>query len=245
MLAAKLDGGNQFIKFSDLLEKAFYRWGLTATPFLRDQYSNWLLAGVTGPTLYEKSTKSLIDEGYLTPPKVLIQPVEKVTMRDKSWPNCYDNGIVLNRNRTERIVDWYDAVQQPVFVLCNQVAHAKILHNRLESRRAALLTGSSSSKERRDVLRRLEQGHLTGVVCTTIFDEGIDFPGLRSVILAGGGKSSVKTIQRVGRALRLAEGKTQATIIDFLDESAPALERHSKERIKTYKERGFHVEILD
>lgn len=65
LVAADLQRGNQFVKIASHIP-APYRWGLTATPFMKDKYSDRLLEGVTGGILYEANNRSLIDAGYLS-----------------------------------------------------------------------------------------------------------------------------------------------------------------------------------
>ena len=71
LIAAKLATGNQLVQFSRMLKHAYMRWGLTATPFMKDTYSNQLLEAVTGKTLYSISNAELIEMGHLTPPAIV------------------------------------------------------------------------------------------------------------------------------------------------------------------------------
>jgi superfamily II DNA or RNA helicase len=52
-------------------------------------------------------------------------------------------------------------------------------------------------------------------------------------VAAGGMKSPIGVIQRIGRALRIAPGKTEAVIVDFRD-SGRYLGDHFQERYETY-----------
>lgn len=92
-------------------------------------------------------------------------------------------------------------------------------------------------------MQELQDGRIDAILCTTVFDEGIDVPELKTVILAGGGKSPVKARQRVGRGLRLHDSKSEVLIIDFMDEHGKYLHRHSKERLKVWRAEGFDVEL--
>lgn len=76
----------------------------------------------------------------------------------------------------------------------------------------------------------------------SIYDEGIDCRPLDTLILAGGGKSPVRAMQRIGRTLRPYEGKTSATVIDFFIHEKYLYE-HAKAREKMYKtEEEFVIE---
>ena len=85
------------------------------------------------------------------------------------------------------------------------------------------------------------------ILISTVVNEGVNIPSMDVIIMAGGGKSNKQTVQRVGRALRKAEGKSEAVIIDFMDADGGMLQRHSKARLKTYrKESEFEIkEIID
>ena len=75
-------------------------------------------------------------------------------------------------------------------------------------------------------------------------DEGLDIPSLRAVVLASGGKSETRALQRVGRALRTAPGKTEAIVVDFFD-NAPYLKEHSMARLELFRnEPTFRVETV-
>jgi superfamily II DNA or RNA helicase len=111
------------------------------------------------------------------------------------------------------------------------------------SLKAPILTGKSSADQRRKAARDMNSGKMLFVIATTIFDEGVDIPQLRKVILASGGKSHVKLLQRAGRGLRIAEGKEEVIIVDFMDKHHALLLKHSKLRQKVWKEQGFELQI--
>jgi len=58
------------------------------------------------------------------------------------------------------------------------------------------------------------------------------------LIIASGGYSETKAIQRVGRGLRKKKSGGKLKVYDFIDASQ-YLEAHSKQRIKIYKKEGF------
>jgi superfamily II DNA or RNA helicase len=83
-------------------------------------------------------------------------------------------------------------------------------------------------------------------IASPIFDEGIDVPRVDTVILACGGKSYVKLLQRIGRGMRKKDdGKNELIIIDFIDDTNKYLLKHSDRRIKTYVSEGFDAKVVD
>ena len=105
-----------------------------------------------------------------------------------------------------------------------------------------LLSGKDSSDTREEAKQRLEDGEINCIVASTIFDIGVDLPSLSGLIIAGGGKSSVRACQRIGRVIRKHSGKEYSAVIDFQDQ-APFLKTHSKIRHKIYaSEEEFDVQ---
>ena len=83
------------------------------------------------------------------------------------------------------------------------------------------------------------------VLLGNVLSEGIDLPCVNVVINAEGGKDDKVTVQRQ-RNLTIADGKTEAIFVDFLDETNPHLLKHSKARRKMYEsESEFEVEVVE
>ena len=70
---------------------------------------------------------------------------------------------------------------------------------------------------------------------STLLGEGVDIPAMSAIIMAGGLKTPVGVIQKVGRALRKSPGKEEAVVVDFRDKGA-FLARHFQERMDVYRE---------
>ncbi len=119
--------------------------------------------------------------------------------------------------------------------------HGKVLAEGIES--SILLTGEADSETRKKGIEFFKNSPGT-VLIGTIFKEGFDLPTIDTLIIATGGKSEKNLIQKIGRALRVAPLKKVSNIYDFYDEDGSVCERHSKARLKTYKEQGYKVEII-
>lgn len=72
----------------------------------------------------------------------------------------------------------------------------------------------------------------------TLADEGLDIQCLQCLVLAGSGKSFVKTIQRIGRVIRLDPDNPDkvAIVYDFMDLASKILKKHSLRRMAIYLE---------
>jgi superfamily II DNA or RNA helicase len=74
---------------------------------------------------------------------------------------------------------------------------------------------------------------LNVLICSTIADMGLDLPILEALVLAGGGKSSTRHLQRIGRVVRTNLDKKSALVMDFDDSHVSTwLGKHEQERRK-------------
>ena len=103
------------------------------------------------------------------------------------------------------------------------------------------MSGNDSLEKRDEVKKAIYSGKIDVILASTIFDIGVDIKCLSALILAGGGKSYVKALQRIGRVIRSYPGKKFAAIVDFYDD-IKYLKAHSVNRCKIYMtENGFKV----
>lgn len=240
-IGASKDHGNLFVQALQLMPNAYMRWGLTATPFLREEYHDWLLEGYTGSVIDRIKTKELIEKGYLAMPDITMFrcPATKIV---KEWPECYDLGIVCNEARNKKIIDLYNGGLGPTLIFVERVTHANIL-NELANRRGLrlpIMTGEMESFDRTILIDDLRNGRVKGIV-STVADQGVDIPELQILINAGGGKSERDVIQKIGRGSRLAHNKSTFKLYDFIDTFPDSLYRQSLIRKKTYLSEGYTV----
>ena len=246
LVAAKLETSTLFGKALAWMPNAYMRWGLTATPFMRDKLHNWMLEGSTGPAIVSISNRELIDQGFLSEATVDIFDMGQDAGIPKGWPDCYDFGVVTHRSRNMKIIECLKSYPGPVLILVSKIGHGELLESMASKAGIDIpfLSGRSSQKERMDTLDKLSNSKLRGAIVSTIWDEGINCPAIRTIILAGAGKSEIKNLQRLGRGLRTAPGKSTLKLVDFMDRSPQTLLRHSNERYKFWKEQGFEINII-
>lgn len=128
-----------------------------------------------------------------------------------------------------------------VLIIVSRIEHGLLLQEMIPD--SIFVNGSSPVPVRQDVLHRLGRGDRLCCIATQIFDEGVDVPALDTLILAGGGKSQLKLLQRVGRGLRKKEGRNIVHIHDFLDGSNKYLLEHTEERVGVYRQEEFEIRL--
>lgn len=77
---------------------------------------------------------------------------------------------------------------------------------------------------------------------------GVSIKNLHNIIFAINGKSAIRVIQSIGRALRLHDSKEKATIYDIVDNLSIRKHqnfavKHFLERVKVYNEQQFNYKI--
>jgi hypothetical protein len=225
--------------------KAEHFYGLSGSPW-RDDGQDLLIESILGRYIVNISASYLIKNNFLAQPLIRFRNVPPYHYElEKSYPAVYKKYIVENDIRNGLVLDaakiMVDKGYQTL-ILFNSIKHGKILFDLFKQHMScALLDGSNSQEEREKVKKDLLNHKIQCVLASKIFDIGVDIPSLSGLVIACGGKSSVKALQRVGRVIRRYPTKKNAVIIDFVDH-APFLDNHSKARYRIYKsEEGFDV----
>lgn len=220
-------------------------YGLSGSPW-RDDGADLLIEAVLGRYIVNVSASSLIKDGFLAQPLIRFRSVPPpTTPLDKQYQSVYRKYITENATRNKLILDAAQTLVDKGYqtlVLFSSLKHGRILHKLFSQHmECAVLDGSNTKEERDAVKEKVISGELKCVLASRIFDIGIDLPCLSGLVVAAGGKSSVKALQRVGRVIRKYKDKKYAVIIDFVDQ-APFLLEHSKARYRVYtSESGFEV----
>jgi superfamily II DNA or RNA helicase len=226
------------------LDRAYYRYGLSATPWRSDR-SDLMIEAALGEKLCVVSSTDLIEKRYLVPPKITMYEVLPTRKQlPRKYATVYKSEVVehIERNRIiAEVAEHMSGKGKTVLILVNQVKHGKNLEAAIEN--ATFIHGKDSSAVRNEALERLRERSDRVLIATTLADEGLDLPSLDVLILAGAGKSETRALQRVGRVLRPYKGKKQAIVVDFYDQTL-YLEEHSKHRFEIYQtEPAFEVDI--
>lgn len=118
--------------------------------------------------------------------------------------------------------------ERPTIVFAASVAHAHALCRVINEQAddpscAAALDGSSSFEVRAPVLNRFRRGEIKILVNCSLFTEGFDVPQIALVVIARPVLSRSFYAQMVGRGTRIADGKKDLLVLDFV----PGNCRHS------------------
>ena len=210
----------------------------------KDAISRLNLVSCLGKVVEGVDAKGLIEDGFLTEPIIQIIPVKDTgTVEDTelSYREVYEKFVTENELRNDMIVELTKKIQQKsskTLIIVKDLKHAEVLHSLIPN--SFKLEGKDDLGTRQKTIEAFKDDKMSVLIGTTIMQTGIDIPEITHLINARGLKSEIATLQALGRALRIHKSKNQVFIYDFFDR-APYLEKHAKERIKSYKSLGLEI----
>jgi DNA excision repair protein ERCC-3 len=228
---------------------AYFRIGLSATPFARGDRRSPMAVGALGHQIFEMKPQELQDAGVLSVPKIRFVPVVQESHLASAEPTMQGiKGELINGStaRNQALVKICQRAEKPCLLFVEQLRHGRELRHRLEKAgiNCDFVFGADDTGRREAVVQRLVRGEIDVLVTSAIFQEGIDIPSLRSVVVGCGGKSTIATLQRIGRGMRVTPGKSTFEVWDVLDQGQKWLEKHAKARLRAYEREGYAVETI-
>lgn len=218
------------------------KFGFTGT-LPKTEIDKWKIIGTFGPVIYEKKSKSLRDEGFLTNAEIKIL---KLNHKPKKF--SYKQEIEYLENLDKRnnlVVNLSKKLNNNILILVNHLEHGHELLSMFNSDKAHFVYGEMPVEQRQEIIDLMETN--TDIVCiamSSIFSTGINIKNLHYIIFTFGGKSFIRTIQSIGRGLRLHDTKEKVVIFDICDNMKYSLD-HLEERIQFYDEEEFPWKIKD
>jgi len=194
-------------------------FGITATPMTN---SGPGLGSVYQVLLQSKRLEWFIEHGYLVEPQFMlmqmIDPDEKFRVKGQE----YDEDDVFAWLRQPHVIgniiqNYMDNFLGERFILfANSVGASWWIAEQFGKHGipVAHIDYNTPDKERKRIIEAFKRGDIVGLTNVDIFSEGFDVPDVSVVIHAAPTRSLVRYIQRSGRALRPADGKEKAYIVD-------------------------------
>lgn len=221
---------------------AYYRVGLSGTPLARGDRRSVLAIATLGKVIYRIKPDVLIEAGVLAKPRIRMIPIHQEA-DNPTWQGVYGELVVRSRQRNAAVVAAVKAAEKPCLVFVRELKHGRLLEQQLGKAglSVSFVSGQHSTEWRASHLKRLERGHFDALLASVVLQEGVDIPDLRSVVVACGGASVIAALQRIGRGMRVAAGKSTFEVWDFADAGQNWMERHARARRLAYSREGFQV----
>jgi DNA repair protein RadD len=206
--------------------------GWTATPARSDGFG--LVRAGFDNCCDEITIDDLVKLGYLVPPKAYVCMLEGVDLSEISIKRNGEYDMeeveevldveVHNRTIVEK---WQElAGDRKTIVFCSTVDHAFHVTEAFQDAGivAALLTGETPKKERRDMLYNFDRGNIQVICNVAVLTEGYDSQPVSCVVLLRPCSYKSTMLQMVGRGLRIVDPeeypgveKEDCLVLDFGD----------------------------
>jgi len=246
-------------EISGLLEKmsnAEYRYGFTGT-LDGSQTNKLILEGLFGKVVQVASTSQLVKDKHLSQFKInciLIDYSKEEKAKNKN--NNYEEEIqyiIGGKLRNMFIADLAKSTKGNTLVLFSRVeTHGKIIFDLIKEstdRDIYFIYGGTETSIREDVRKKVENAENAIIVASTqVFSTGINIKSLANIIFAYPSKSRVRTLQSIGRVLRLSDKKEMSIVYDISDDLTWKNKKnytlnHFLERLKIYTSEEFNYSI--
>lgn len=192
--------------------------GLTATPERLDGKGlrDWFAELIVGPTIMD-----LIAGGHLSPfryfapsdPDLTAAKMQAGDYRKDDAAKIMNTPVLIG----DALREYRDkAGGKRALAFCASVEASQALVARFneEGIPAAHIDGTTPDDVRTGAVADLSAGRIKLLSNVEVFTEGVDIPAIDAVILLRPTRSVTLMLQMIGRALRVADGKDEAVILD-------------------------------
>ncbi len=216
-----------------------FRFGITGTlPKPKDEEMSILSS--LGDVLFRITTKWLIDNGYLA--DLEIEMIITQEGKKENFPDYSSEKSWVSKNNDRLLLIANDIIKHTLehgntFVLVDSIEQGKILESLIPD--SVFMWGDTKKGIRQSKYADFDTCNgLTVIANMPIASTGISIDRIFCLCLIDSGKSFVRTIQSIGRGLRLAHDKNMVFVKDY-SSSLKYSSKHRKERLKWYDEQEY------
>lgn len=245
------------------------KYGLGATLSGRFDGRDFLLEGLIGPILANRTYKEAVEEGAICPIKVMMirWPLPYLSGdRDAVYSAAlYENELV---GRCARYLsDVVIPKEWQMLYFIKTEAQADFLCDCIGRDVAVAMAKKLTSKERAEMTDQIRKNRIKRVICSDIYVQGVTFHEVMVLVNCGGGGASTTTIQKPGRLAEIRPGKSGGLLIDFMfvpprtggpaadtvgrdlppgvSEGMGFMIRESMTRMQAYRDIGYDVHVVE
>ncbi|PMH46675.1 ATP-dependent helicase [Vibrio sp. 10N.286.49.B3] len=179
--------------------------------------------------IFELPIQYLLDEGFLTPAKIIDAPVLSYDFSQLKPANSgrykeaeLDMVIEQSKRATPQIVEQIihlAADKQGIMVFAATVRHAQEIAQLLPATETALVIGDTPLPERDRIINDFKEKKIKYLVNVSVLTTGFDAPHVDLIAILRPTESISLYQQIVGRGLRLSPGKTECLVLDYAGNS--------------------------
>lgn len=243
------------------LENAKYRFGTTGT-LDGTQTHKLVLEGLFGTTFSVTTTKTLMDKKQLAELNIecVVLKYDQETIKAHKKDNYNDEikFLVQNEKRNMFIRNLAVSTTSNCLVIFQFVdIHGKVLYEMIKERahklnpdRKVFFVAGETEADVREEVRHITEKERDAIIVASsgVFSTGINIKNLENIIFASPTKSRIKTLQSIGRTLRIGDHSDKAKLYDIVDDLTDKSHKnfavkHFLERVKIYNEEKFKYKL--
>ena len=208
--------------------KARYRYGTTGT--LDGSKTNALvIQGLTGPIYQATTTADLMEQHTVAKLSIrclTLKYSEEECKACKKLSYSDEIGFIISHSkRNAYIKNLALALEGNTLLLFQFVSkHGKVLHELIKDKtdgtnRKVFFIHGGTDIEDRELVRKITEEETNAIIVASValFSTGVNIKNLDNVIFASPSKSRIRTLQSIGRVLRIGRSD-QATLYDISDD---------------------------
>jgi len=237
----KLRRGNKVCKLLDKVP-TLRRIGFTGT-LPENDIDTWNINNFIGPVIFKKTTTELREAAggeYIAnaqciaiklnydfkPDYTAVSSAQKYLLElDYIHNSMFRNKVIKQLAHN---------FKNNCLILIDHIAHGDNLYKELltlTDKQVFFIQGSVEVEERRRVQEIMEQhNNIVCIAISKIFSTGISIKNIHYIVFAAGGKSKIKTLQSIGRGLRVHENKDILTLVDIVDNLIYGIKHYDKRK---------------
>lgn len=198
------------------------RLGLSATPERLDGSD---LSNLFSEISYEMTVGQAIEQSYLVPVLARQCLTSCSLSAVRTVGGDFNEGdlsaVVDCEERNRYIVERYQehAPGRKAVAFCVSIAHAQHIAQAFQDAGIEADWLAGNSPDRQEKLKRFANGEIRVLASCQVLTEGFDDKTVDCVLLCRPTKSKSLFVQMIGRGLRLAPGKADCQVLDFVDAS--------------------------
>lgn len=235
-----------------------YRFGFTGT-LDGTQTHKLVLEGLFGAVKKVTTTAKLIEDNHLSAFKIKCMVLkhsdaEKKAMARKTYQEEMDY-LVRHPARNKFISNLTLSLKGNTLVLFQYVdKHGKDLYKQIKDaahdKRHVFFVHGGVDGEDREAIRQIVEKEKDAIIIASYgtFSTGVNIRNLHNIVFSSPTKSLIRTLQSIGRGLRLGDNKEEAILYDISDDMRTKswtnhTMNHFAERIKIYTDEHFEYKI--
>ncbi|MBA5761569.1 DEAD/DEAH box helicase [Vibrio sp. 404] len=179
--------------------------------------------------IFELPIRYLLDEGFLTPAKMMDAPVLSYDFSQLKPASTgrykeaeMDMVIDQAKRATPQIVEQIIQMARNklgIMIFAATVRHAQEIFGLLPEGQAAIVIGDTPTPERDTIIEKFKQQQIKYLVNVSVLTTGFDAPHVDLIAILRPTESVSLYQQIVGRGLRLSPGKSECLVLDYAGNS--------------------------